>query len=245
MVKISNKLVRELRDKSLHSYPIQGQLGPKPQAIEEENMSVKVGKPFDPSHDYTKDLDGGDIREEDGREFVFLRGLEKLARARGVVSARAVRLEPMIMTKSGGDSRVAGIFCTYEYSFVDGGVYQGSADATIINCDGNFKLYLTAMAESRAKARALRTAFGIGMCSVEEKSDATYKIDEDIGPIDDAQIVLIQTLAAKHNLGLAEILELLEVPRKVERLKELTKDEGRELAIKLNKHKPRRRSKRG
>jgi hypothetical protein len=206
-------------------------------------MNLKAAVMFNPHHDYTKDLDDGDIKIENGRSFVYLKGLEKLARRRGVVGAKCIKLEPMPCSHTDGRSFVGGIYCTYEYSFVDGGVYQGSADATLKNCDGNFKLYLTAMAESRAKARALRTAFGIGMCSVEEKSDATVKTDQDIGPIDDAQIVLIRTLAKKHDMGKDDVLNLLDIPRNIKRLKELTKEEGRELAVKLNAFRPRRSKK--
>ena len=238
---ISSDLVKQLRDKTggsmdsntLVSYKMKEGVG----------VGISVGKPFDPNHDYTKDLDHGDIKTEDGRSFVYLKGLEKLARSRGVVSAKCLRMETMPVSHSDGRSFIGGIFCTYEYSFADGGVYQGSADATLKNCDGNFKLYLTAMAESRAKARALRTSFGIGMCSVEEKSDATVKLDDDIGPIDDAQIMLIQMLAKKHNFGKEDVLALLDVPRSVNSMKNLTREEGRELAIKLNAHRPKRSTK--
>ena len=202
-------------------------------------MTIKAAKPFDPTHDYTKDISQGDIKTEDGRDFVFLRGLEALARQRGVVSAKCVRMEPMAMT-SEEKTYTYGFYCTYEYSFVDGGSYQGSAYATIKNCDGNFRLYLTAMAESRAKARALRTSFGIGLCSVEEKSDASYKTDSDLGPIDDAQLVLIRKLATQHNFDKAQVLELLDIPRQVNKMEELTKQEGTELSCKLNAARPKR-----
>jgi len=238
MTRIDASLVEQLRDS-----PHVGSDLLVNTRVKERKVSVKIGKEFDPNHDYTSDLDANDIRDEGGRSFVFLRGLEKLARSRGVTSARCVRIEPMPWSHNDGRSYIGGIFCTYEYSFADGGTYQGSADATLKNCDGNFKLYLTAMAESRAKARALRTAFGIGMCSVEEKADATVKEDDDIGPIDDAQIVLIRVLAEKHNMGKEDVLQLLDVPRSVEKLKDLTKEEGRELAVKLNAHKPRKSKK--
>jgi hypothetical protein len=237
MSKIDASLVKQLRERNPRMAVGMGELVTE----EKEPMTkIKSAKPFDPMYDYTKDLGSDDIKREDGREFVFLRGLEKLARQRGVVGARCIRMEPMPVSHADGRSFFGGVFCTYEYSFADGGTYQGSADATLKNCDGNFKLYLTAMAESRAKARALRTAFGIGMCSVEEKADATYKTDDDIGPIDDAQIVLIKVLAEKHSMGREDVLELLDVPRKVASIKELTKEEGRELSIKLNKYRPRK-----
>lgn len=197
---------------------------------------------FDPQRDYTKDLQREDIREENGREFVYLRGLEKLARARGVKSARVVKLEQMTIGNAEGATKVNGVILTYEYEFIDGAAYQGTADATLQNCDGDFRLYLSAMAESRAKARALRTAFGIGLCSVEEKADATLEVDDDLGPIGDDQIRLIHNLCTKYDIGMPQLLGMLEVPRRVKKLKELTKSEGRELSVKLNSSTQRKRA---
>lgn len=204
-------------------------------------MVDNVVKPFDPSYDYTQDLEDRDIKTEDGRTFVFLNGLEKLAKSRGTKHAKVVNLIPLMVSHADGRAYPGGMMCTFEYKFVDGGVYHGSADATLKNCDGNFKLYLTAMAESRAKARALRNAFSIGMCSVEEKSNATLVDDEDEGPVDDAQLFLLNTLATRNNLGKGDILALLDIPRKVKKLEELTKAEGRELAIKLNRYRPKKK----
>lgn len=201
-------------------------------------------KNFDPMYDYTNDLTDSDIKVEDGREFVFLRGLERLAKERGVKSATCSRLEPIKYVKN-NQVYLGGVICTYEYIFEDGRVYQGTADATIINCDGNFKLYLSAMAESRAKARALRTAFGISMCSVEEKSNVNVKDlsdDNDLGPIQDYQIAAIKIVAERNGYSKEDVLTMLEVPRKITTLKELTSSEAKEIINKINKP-PRRRKK--
>lgn len=187
-------------------------------------MSVKE---FDAKHDYTKDLKSNEIKHEGTKSFVFLKGLERLAKERGIRNALCVRLEQL---------GTNGVFCTYQYMFEDNRLYQGSADATTKNCDGNFKLYLTAMAESRAKARALRTAFGISMCSVEEKSDIVVVEDADFGPIGDEQLQLIKHKAKEHSLGKADILSMLEVPRNIPTMKKLTREEGREIIGKLNKY---------
>lgn len=194
-----------------------------------KNQCQTQAKPFDPFYDYTKDLKDDELKYENGKPFVYLKGLERLAKERGVRNAVTVKLEPI------GSASFHGVICTYQYSFDDGRIYTGSADATVKNCDGNFKLYLTAMAESRAKARALRTAFGITLCSVEEKSDATVEADPVLGPIGADQIHLIKLQATKHNLGKAEIFNLLEVPRDAKELKNLTKQEGIEILTALNK----------
>lgn len=185
----------------------------------------KPVKPFDPSIDYNKELRDEEFKIDNGKPFVYLKGLERLAKERGVLNAMTIRLEQL------GQS---GVLCTYQYAFQDGRLYQGSADATIKNCDGDFKLYLTAMAESRAKARCLRTAFAISTCSVEEKADATVDDDPMLGPIADEQIELIRLLAKKNNLGKEDVFSLMEVPRDARELKNLTRAEALEIIGGLN-----------
>jgi hypothetical protein len=213
-VKISAE-VRELRDK----------LG-----VGMTKKPKKSGLPFikhyDPLHDYSKDLKEDEFKYEKGRPFVYLHGLERLAKERGVVYARPTNVMQL---------GTSGVLVTYEYGFQDGRSYAGTADATTKNCDGNFKLYLSAMAESRARARALRIAFGIKTCSVEEKSDMTIATDPELGPIGDEQIHLIKMKATELNLGKPELFTMLEVPRSVTDLKKLTKEEGLEIITSLNK----------
>lgn len=186
-------------------------------------------KAYDPTIDYTTLLNISEIKEENGRQFVYLRGLERLAKERGIASAMCVRLEEMKNFK--------GVICTFQYQFLDGCIYQGSADATVGNCDGDFSAYLTAMAESRAKARALRTAFGISLCSVEEKADIVVIEDTSVN-IEDHQLQAIKFLAKEKGLGKDDVLGLLAKPRSLVDMRELTKEEGRELISKLNEYKP-------
>lgn len=183
-------------------------------------------KAFDPTKDYTKELTAEELKHEGKRTFVYLRGLERLAKERGVQSALTTRAEQL------GSN---GVLVSYQYKFWDGSVYEGSADATVKNCDGNFKLYLTAMAESRAKARALRTAFGVTLCSVEEKSDMQVANDDDFGPISDHQLVAIKSIAKTKGLSASDILQMMEVPKK--KLESLTKEEGTDLIKMLNEFK--------
>lgn len=193
-------------------------------------MDLSKFRAFDPTVDYTSLLTLKEIKEEDGRQFVYLRGLERLAKERGIMNAICIRLEEK------KDS--SGVMITYQYGFVDGCIYQGSADATKANCDGNFGTYLTAMAESRAKARALRTAFGISMCSVEEKADIVVMEDTDNSAIEDHQLQAIKFLATNKGLGKDEVLAILAKPRPIGDMRELTKEEGRELIKSLNDTKP-------
>lgn len=179
--------------------------------------------PFDPSKDFVKELKDEELKKEGKRTFVYLKGLERLAKERGVLQAVCTRLEQL---------GTSGVACTYSYSFMDGATYQGSADATTKNCEGKFKLYLTAMAESRAKARALRTAFGITLCSVEEKADVDVADDADFGRVEEHQLVAIKNIAREKSLGAEDILGLMEVPKK--KLELLTRQEARDLIASLN-----------
>lgn len=178
---------------------------------------------FDPTKDYSKSLNPDELKSEGKKTFVFLRGLERLAKERGVLEAVCTRLEQL---------GTSGVMCTYSYSFVDGAIYQGSADATVKNCDGNFKLYLTAMAESRAKARALRTAFAITLCSVEEKSNVDIADDRDLGPAEGHQIVAIKNIAKEKGLVKEQVLELMDIPKTD--FKKLSREEARSLIAALN-----------
>lgn len=184
-------------------------------------------KPFDPTKDYVKELKDSELKTEGKSTFVYLKGLERLAKERGVAQAVCTKLDQL---------GTSGVFCTYQYAFWDGAVYQGSADATTKNCDGKFKLYLTAMAESRAKARALRTAFGINLCSVEEKADVEIADDNDFGPAEEHQLVAIKNIAKAKGLGSEDVLGLMEVPKK--KLESLTRQEARDLIASLNEWKP-------
>ena len=199
--------------------------------------TVENPNAFDPNRNYNDSLNDDEIKIENGRPFVFLKGLERLAKERGVRSAKTVRLDQI------SSDAVIGFICTYEYTFDDGRTYQGSADATSKNCDGNFRLYLTAMAESRAKARALRTAFAITTCSWEEKSNATYADDPHLGKIGEEQIMLIRKLATQHSIGKSQLFELMDIPRIVKDINELTRSEAIEIISGLNKmSKPKRRA---
>lgn len=183
-------------------------------------------KKFDPNMDYVKELNDDELKREGSRTFVYLKGLERLAKERGIAQAVCTRLEQL---------GTSGVLCTYQYVFWDGAIYQGSADATIKNCEGKFKLYLTAMAESRAKARALRTAFSINLCSVEEKADVDIADDGDLGPADEHQLVAIKNIAREKGLALEDVLGLMEIPKK--KLELLTRQEARDLIGSLNSFK--------
>lgn len=188
---------------------------------------------FDYKKDWSQELKKEEILKKDGKDYVFLRGLERLAKERGIKEA----ISKIIATPS---PECPCAVVTYGYRFIDGAYYEGSADATTNNCDKGFRLYLTGMAEARAKARALRTAFGISLCSVEEIANEPIEEDETVVAANDQQKFLIQHLATKNGIQIPEVLNMNEKV-KAKSIEDLTKYEAKVLIAALNK--PSRRKK--
>lgn len=180
-------------------------------------------KEYNPDEDYVKLLTEDELVVKDGRQFVYLKGLERLAKERGIrskfidVCATPSKEAPLSVIK-------------VTYKFDDGRSYDGVADASDKNCKEKFRVYLTAMAESRAKARALRDAFGISLCSVEEVVDADDEIEN---PITDAQQHLIKMQMKEKEVTLEECATAIKL-KKLSSLEDLTKEQASTLIGKLN-----------
>jgi hypothetical protein len=185
-----------------------------------------MGKPFDLSHNYVEDLKKNEISERDGDQFVYLRGLLRLAHERGIR-----RTSSRVTQAPGVEHPVAVV--TYGYEFEDGAYFEASADAHQKNTKTEMSIYLTAIAESRAKARSLRDAFNISLCSVEEVGSVDSK---DNDPIEDTQIQGIKAMMKRKGLNVQETIELIS-KQDVTELNDLTKAEGRFLMKKLNEFK--------
>ena len=93
-----------------------------------------------------------------GKWFVLYIGLLNLGTQRGLVSLTEVVTHV-------SDSLV---MATATATFADGRVFTGFGDATPDNVGAKVKLHWRRMAGTRAKARALRDALNIGICSFEE-----------------------------------------------------------------------------
>lgn len=183
-------------------------------------------KAFDPNHNYAEDLQKNEVWEKDGDNFVYLRGLLRLAHERGIT-----RTSSRVAQAPAVDHPVAVV--TYGYEFADGAYIEASADAHNKNTKPEMQIYLTAIAEARAKARALRDAFNISLCSVEEIGSVETRDNE---PIDGSQIQGIKMLMKRQNLNGLEALALID-KSDVGELSELNKTEGRLLMKKLNEYK--------
>lgn len=181
---------------------------------------------YNADHDYLKELTEEELKTKDGKEFVYLKGLERLARARGVVEKQTkVHATPTT------ENPIAVVSVTY--IFKDGARWESVADCTVKSAKEGFGKYLTAMAESRAKARALRDAFGIALCSVEEiGTPSAQEEDEEIPPISDPQKYLIGSLLKEKNKTLEDCRVILKV-NKLTSVDELNKAQAGTLIRKL------------
>lgn len=110
-------------------------------------------------------MDARFITQLSGRDFVQYGGLLDAAHKKGLKSIRTTLLQ--IPDESNGHTAI----CFAEVVLVQDGeerVFTGIGDASPRNVNRNIALHTIRMSETRCKARALRDAINVGMCSVEE-----------------------------------------------------------------------------
>jgi hypothetical protein len=175
------------------------------------------------STDWNNELQSGDvaIRKEDGEsiEVVLLAGLQRLARAGGLIRQRVDIFTP-------APTMVQAVF-TSIFRTEDGEVeFVGTADCNIKNTQGKFANYPTAVAESRAEARSLRKALGIRMLSSEEiglREGFGSLEASPTGKADPQLIVAIEKLCENRGIDVAAVLEeVLEDKERASSIFELT-----------------------
>lgn len=122
-------------------------------------------------------------------------------------------------------------------------VVEGLADCKVTNSNKGFGNYTTAMAETRASARALRTILGIEFCSIEELDSGDSNNHSVDGPIEENQKALIENKFFRElNLTIKDFSDIVGV--KINNVNELTKKQAAEAIEKLNaKKKELRKSK--
>jgi hypothetical protein len=109
-----------------------------------------------------------------GREFVTYEGLLDTAHERGLKSIRTTLVQ--VPTEANGQIAI----CTAEVELVENGevkIFTGIGDANPRNVNRNIANHLIRMAETRAKARALRDAINVGMTAVEELESSDLPSD--------------------------------------------------------------------
>lgn len=102
-----------------------------------------------------------------GKQFVLFAGLLDLAHQMGIeyIKTSPVVL-PQALDKNDNVEPVAIIFA--EVKMADGRLFTGIGDATPSNVGRTIQPHIIRMAETRAKARALRDAVNVGVAALEE-----------------------------------------------------------------------------
>ena len=168
--------------------------------------------------------------EETGEDFVYFKGLSRLVEEAGKVSEEVTHTTFQVLT--GSDNKYNIITQVFvRVFFNDGTSWIGAADAHIANCR-KYKVHPTAMAETRALARAYRRALGIYTVSYEETAS-----EEDEGLMTDAitgpQVKLIETQIKKNKLNFNEVMRRI-TDREVYKAQDLTYKEAQALIKLLN-----------
>ncbi|HLH79611.1 MAG TPA: hypothetical protein VKV29_04940 [Chthonomonas sp.] len=135
--------------------------------------------------------------ERQGKQFVSYAGLLDLAHRTGLQSITTELVQ--VPSDANGYEAIVKAVVTMS----DGRSFTGYGDASPSNVNGVVKHCLLRMAETRAKARALRDAVNIGVASLEEVESeegvpAPVARKEE-APATEAQIQAIQTLARRAN----------------------------------------------
>ncbi len=192
------------------------------------------------STDWFSQLKDDEIEKDksSGKTLVLLKGLRRLADVAGKTREEIKFGNAFSLPKGGYFAQVA-----YSAEFSDGTVWVGTADTNPENCE-NLANYPTAVAESRAEARALRKALSIANLAKEEinntKSIAVSIDDEEEKPIESVQLILINRLMTQHGLQPIDVLKKV-TKRDVVELKELTWSEGQEASRWLNQYKAKKK----
>lgn len=197
---------------------------------------------FDPQRDYFEDLKEGEkYKDEKGREYPYLHGLIRLAHLnRGGVEAVSSKIVKTPSLEKPDDIHqpdyIASV--TVCYRFKDGTSFEGSADASFKAHGAPYNLHLVAVAEAKAEARAIRRAFMISKVAKEEVGSPADEVvgDPDNGPITDAQINGIRTVAKRKKLSQVDVCALIG-RTDITDITQLTSGEARRALKAINKKK--------
>jgi len=168
--------------------------------------------------------------DKSGESFVYFRGLARLAEEAGKVSEKIISNTLQPLKKSGEYyNMIAQV--VVEVTFNDGTVWCGIADAHEGNCL-KYANHTSALAETRALARAYRRALNIHVVAFEE----TSPVDEGVttGKPENSQLALIRKLASKHDIKLIDVIRQVTKREEVTTIEHLDYNEAQEAARYLN-----------
>jgi hypothetical protein len=161
-----------------------------------------------------------------GREYVTYEGLLDEAHRRGL---RAIRTQ-LVQLPSAANEQTAIVSAEVEFETKEGKrVFTGLGDASPRNVSRGILPHLIRMAETRAKARALRDGTNIGMTAFEELLEAELPREVGDAPTGPAEVADLNVRAAARAAGtkLASKAQIEAVAREMKRTG-LTPEQGRD-----------------
>ena len=197
-------------------------------------MTKEDVKPIDWQSQLTDDETGKDGRTE----FVYLKGLRRLAKLKGIVAEDHQFGNTIVLKRPDNGHEYPLVQMKYTVQFEDGTTYSDVADAHTYNVQGIFSAYPTAMAATRAEARALRKALGISMVSKEELGADQETIASMRNESTPAQEKVIKNLMKTRKVTNAmDVIKECSTRDDVFEIKELTFAEAKAAIKLLNKKK--------
>ncbi len=120
--------------------------------------------------------------------------------------------------------------------------YEALADAYSGNCTDQFNMYITALADTRAKGRCFRNALKLKQVIAAEESQASVGdiYAPNTGKIDQGQIKCIDLLCKRNDLDLKIILDSIDLQYELDSgenisLSELSNSDGRKILQKISR----------
>lgn len=147
--------------------------------------------------------------DEKGNKYPTLNGMRRVSL---FVLGNIIRSGPTKVFSNFVDAS----YCVYELLFDNGRSYSASADGFPSNIAGSYSIYPTAMAESRAEARAYRKALLLSTAAAEEVRGnekvfstvlQTVKEYDSEGDISSQQISIIETKCKSMKIDKAKFLQ--------------------------------------
>ncbi len=112
--------------------------------------------------------------------------------------------------------------------------YEALADAYPGNCSVDYGIYLTAMADTRAKGRCFRNALKLKrVVAAEEVDPMTLPVDKEdyTNPIDVSQLTAIKVVSERINVSISKLLLYMNLEEDPSKIK---KGEAKKVLQKLN-----------
>ncbi len=177
------------------------------------------------------------IETEEGEIFVRLASLLRVAKETLVVQEYHCTIEQVPVENNEWCATVRA-----RYVFRGDIMFSGAADCRTSNASAGFDKYTVALAEARAKARALRDALGVEICSSEEiagkkgKKERSFVTESGDEKIESTQIMLIEKKFLGEAKKTMEDIQKI-VGHEVKKIEDLTKEEGSQILEAFNKNK--------